>query len=139
MSELDYNGMFEYLYGMKYGEKFNSEDYPNGIPKEEFESLIMEYLPITAEQIREYAVFDEENHTYDWARLGCGNYAPTFFGTSLPEVTALTEILFCKLTCTVKCHTIDKICSLVTSLLTSAASSVHCKSVSGDCHRTLSL
>lgn len=64
MSELDYNGMFEYLYGMKYGEKFNSEDYPNGIPKEEFESLIMEYLPITAEQIREYAVFDEENHTY---------------------------------------------------------------------------
>ena len=91
MSELDYNGMFEYLYGMKYGEKFNSEDYPNGIPKEEFESLIMEYLPITAEQIRQYAVFDEENHTYDWARLGCGNYAPTFFGTSLPEVTDIKE------------------------------------------------
>lgn len=79
MSELDYNGMFEYLYGMKYGEKFNSEDYPNGIPKEEFENLIMEYLPITAEQIREYAVFDEENQTYLWARLGCFNYAPTFF------------------------------------------------------------
>ena len=76
---------------LKYGEKFNSEDYPNGIPKEEFESLIMEYLPITAEQIREYAVFDEENHTYDWARLGCGNYAPTFFGTSLPEVTDIKE------------------------------------------------
>ena len=91
MSDLDYNGMFEYLYGMKYGEKFNSEDYPNGIPKEEFESLIMEYLPITAEQIRQYAVFDEENHTYDWARLGCGNYAPTFFGTSLPEVTDIKE------------------------------------------------
>ena len=79
MSELDYNGMFEYLYGMKYGEKFNSEDYPNGIPKEEFENLIMEYLPITAEQIREYAVFDEEKQTYYWVRLGCFNYAPTFF------------------------------------------------------------
>ncbi len=65
LNELDYNGMFEYLYGMKYGEKFNSEDYPNGIPKEKFESLIMEYLPITAEQIRDYAVFDEENQTYD--------------------------------------------------------------------------
>ena len=91
MSELDYNGMFEYLYGMKYGEKFNSEDYPNGIPKEEFESLIMEYLPITAEQIREYAVFDEENQTYLWARLGCFNYAPTFFGISLPEVVAIKE------------------------------------------------
>ena len=91
MSELDYNGMFEYLYGMKYGEKFNSEDYPNGIPKEEFESLIMEYLPITAEQIREYAVFDEENQTYLWARLGCFNYPPTFFGTSLPEVVDIKE------------------------------------------------
>ena len=91
MSELDYNGMFEYLYGMKYGEKFNSEDYPNGIPKEEFESLIMEYLPITSEQIREYAAFDEENQTYLWARLGCFNYAPSFFGTSLPEVVDIKE------------------------------------------------
>ena len=91
MSELDYNGMFEYLYGMKYGEKFNPEDYPNGIPKEEFESLIMEYLPVTKEQIREYAVFDEENQTYYWARLGCFNYAPTFFGTSLPEVVNIKE------------------------------------------------
>ena len=91
MSELDYNGMFEYLYGMKYGEKFNSEDYPNGIPKEEFESLIMEYLPITAEQIRDYAVFDEENQTYYWVRLACFNYAPTFFGTSLPVVVDIKE------------------------------------------------
>ncbi len=91
MEELDYNGMYEYLYGMKYGEAFNSEKYPNGIPKEEFESLIMEYLPITAEQIQEYAVFDEENHAYFWERLGCFNYAPTFFGTSLPEVTDIKE------------------------------------------------
>ena len=51
----------------------------------------MEYLPITAEQIREYAVFDEENQTYLWARLGCFNYAPTFFGTSLPEVVDIKE------------------------------------------------
>lgn len=91
MEELDYNGMYEYLYAMKYQEKFNSENYPNGIPKEEFENLIMEYLPVTAEQIREYAVFDEENQTYAWARLGCLNYAPTFFGTSLPEVTGIKE------------------------------------------------
>lgn len=91
MEELDFNGMYEYLYAMKYGDKINSEDYPNGIPKEGFESLIMEYLPITAEQIREYAVFDEENQTYLWARLGCFNYAPTFFGTSLPEVVDIKE------------------------------------------------
>ena len=91
MSELDYNGMYEYLYAMKNGDKFNSEEYSNGIPKEEFESLIMEYLPITAEQIQEYAVFDEGNQTYDWERLGCFNYAPAFFGTSLPEVVDIKE------------------------------------------------
>ena len=91
MEALDYNGMYEYLYEMKYGEKFHSEEYPNGIPKEEFESLIMEYLPVTKEQIREYAVFDEENQTYEWVRIGCLNYTPTFFGTSLPEVTDMKE------------------------------------------------
>lgn len=34
------------------------EGYPDGIPKEEFENLIMEYLPVSAEQIREWAVCD---------------------------------------------------------------------------------
>ena len=91
MEELDYNGMYEYLYAMKYQDKFNSDDYPNGIPKEEFERVIMDYLPVTAAQIREWAVFDAENQTYAWARLGCLNYAPTFFGTSLPEVTGIKE------------------------------------------------
>ena len=108
MSELDYNGMFEYLYGMKYGEQFNSEDYPNGIPREEFESLIMEYLPITEEQIREYAAFDEENQTYLWERLGCFNYAPTFFGTSLPEVVNIKENEDGTVTLTV-----DAVCDMV--------------------------
>lgn len=91
MKDLDFNGMYEYLYAMKYQDKFNSEDYPNGIPKEEFEGLIMEYLPITAEQIRKYAVFDEENQTYVLARLGNFYYPPTSFGTSLPEVTDIKE------------------------------------------------
>jgi len=91
MSKLDYNGMFEYLYGMKYEEKVISENYTNGIPKEEFESLIMEYFPITTEQIREYAAFNEENQTYFWTELGCSNYTPTFFGTSLPEVIDIKE------------------------------------------------
>lgn len=91
MDALDYNGMFEYLYQMKYQEKFPSENYPNGIPKEEFENLIMEYLPITSEQIRKYAAFDEENQAYIWETLGCANYAPTYFGTSVPEVTDIKE------------------------------------------------
>lgn len=108
MEDLDYNGLYEYLYEMKYQEKFNSEDYPDGIPNVEFESLIMEYLPVTAEQIREYAVFDEEKQAYEWVRLGCFNYAPTYFGTSLPEVTDIRENLDGTITLTV-----DAVCEMV--------------------------
>lgn len=91
MEDLDFNGMYEYLYEENYQKKFQPEDVPDGIPKEEFEGLIMKYFPITAEQIREYAVFDEEKQTYKWAGLGCLNYAPTFFATSQPEVTDIRE------------------------------------------------
>ncbi len=108
MSELDYNGLFEYLYRMKYGEMFNSEDYPNGIPKVEFESLIMEYLPVTKEQIREYAAFDEKSQTYYWACLGGAIFAPTFFGTSVPEVVNIRENEDGTITLTV-----DAVCDMV--------------------------
>ena len=86
LEDLDYNGMYEYLYEMKYGKRFDSECYPDGIPAEEFERVITDYLPVTAIQLREWAVFDEEHQTYEWAQLGCMNYTLTYFGTSLPEV-----------------------------------------------------
>ena len=105
---LDYNGLYEYLYAMKYQEQFPSENYPDGIPKDEFESLIMEYLPVTAEEIESYAVFDEEKQTYMWERLGCFNYAPTYFGTSFPEVTDIRENKDGTLTLTV-----DAVCSMI--------------------------
>lgn len=108
MEELDYNGMYEYLYGMKFQGRFPYEDYSNGIPKEEFESLIMEYLPVTPEQIREYAVFDEKHQTYVWESLGCFNYGPTFFGTSLPEVTKIRENADGTVTLTV-----DAVCDMI--------------------------
>lgn len=108
MEELDYNGMYEYLYEKKYHEKFYSEDALGGIPREEFESLIMEYLPVTAEQIRKYAVFDEENQIYAWVRLGCFNYVPNFFGTSVPEVTDIRENEDGTVTLTV-----DAVCDMV--------------------------
>lgn len=91
MDALDYNGIYEYLYAIKYQQRFNPDNYLNGIPKEEFERLLMEYLPITTEEIREYAVFDEETQMYIWERLGCGNYDPTFWGTSIPEVVDIKE------------------------------------------------
>ena len=108
MENLDYNGMYEYLYAMKYQEQFPSENYPNGIPKGEFERLIMEYFPITTEKIQSYAAFDEQKQTYVWERLGCFNYAPAYFGTSFPEVTDIRENEDGTVTLTV-----DAVCSMI--------------------------
>lgn len=108
MEDIDYNGLYEYLYAMEYQERFQPEDYPNGIPKEDFEKLIMEYLPITEEEIQKYAVFDRKEQTYVWERLGCFNYAPTFFGTSVPEVTHIRENKDGTVTLTV-----DAVCQMV--------------------------
>ena len=91
LGTLDYNGLYEYLYRMKYGEQFQGEKYTEGIPKAEFEGLMMEYLPISEKELQEYAEFNEETNMYAWAPLGCGNYAPDFLGTSLPEVVAIKE------------------------------------------------
>lgn len=108
MEDLDYNGMYEYLYQMKYQNRFDSENYPDGIPAEEFESIITQYLPVTAEQVREWAVFDEEHQTYAWARLGCTNSDPTYFGASLPEVTKIQDNSDGTVTLTV-----DAVCDMV--------------------------
>ena len=91
LEELDYNGAYEYFYEMKYDRQFEPEQYPDGIPAEEFEDTIMDYLPVSREDLREWAMFDEEHQSYPWERLGCGNYAPNFFGTSVPEVTQIRE------------------------------------------------
>lgn len=91
MEEIDYNGLYEYLYAEKYGEMFNSDNYSNGISQEEFEALITEFLPVTAEQVREHAVYDAENQTYEYARLSCGNYSPNRFGTAAAEVVSIEE------------------------------------------------
>ena len=108
MEDLDYNGVYEYLYEMKYQETFPSEEYSEGIPAEMFESLIMEYLPVTKEQIRAYAVFDEVSQTYKWARLGAFNRSLTFFGVSVPEVVGAEENEDGTVTLTV-----DAVCDMV--------------------------
>lgn len=91
LEALDYNGAYEYLYAMKYREEFPAEDYQTGIPKEEFEHLIMEYLPVTAEEIRSYAAFDGERQTYVWKGLAYSNHISAWFETSVPEVTEVKE------------------------------------------------
>ena len=108
MQKIDYNGLYEYLYAMKYKKKFNGKKYPSGIPKDQFEQLIMEYLPVSREDIEKYASYNEKKKTYDWMRLGCFNYAPNFFGTSIPEVTKIKHNSNGTVTLT-----IDAVCEMV--------------------------
>ena len=108
MQKIDYNGLYEYLYAMKYKKKFNGKKYPSGIPKDQFEQLIMEYLPVSREEIEMYASYNEKKKTYDWMRLGCFNYAPNFFGTSIPEVTKIKHNSNGTVTLTV-----DAVCEMV--------------------------
>ncbi len=108
MQKIDYNGLYEYLYAMKYKKKFNEKKYPSGIPKDQFEQLIMEYLPVSREDIEKYASYNEKKKTYDWMRLRCFNYAPNFFGTSIPEVTKIKHNSNGTVTLTV-----DAVCEMV--------------------------
>lgn len=91
LEELDYNGLYEYLYFLKSGDRVGLETYPDGIPKAEFENLIMEYLPVTTEKLARYAVFDEEKQVYIWKRLGQLTYRANLFSTSIPEVTKIVD------------------------------------------------
>lgn len=110
LSTLDYNAAYEYLYSMKYKEHMDPDQYKEGIPAEEFEGVIMEYLPVTAEELREWAVYNETEQNYAWARLGGGNYIPSYLGTAVPEVVNVSENGDGTVTLTV-----DAVCGMVSA------------------------
>lgn len=120
LSTIDYNAVYEYFYKMKHGERLDPSKYINGIPAAEFEAVIMEYLPVTAEEIREWAAYDEKTQTYAWANLGCGNYNLSYFGTALPEVIGVKENQDGTTTLTVEavCETVIANDSVITHELT---------------------
>lgn len=91
LDTLDYAGMYEYLYVMDTGERFSLNEDAEGIAADEFERLIMKYIPVSQEIIRENTAFNKENGEYYWTGLGCMNYAPTCFDTSVPEVVDIKE------------------------------------------------
>lgn len=91
MNEIDYTGLFEYFYKMKYKKKYNPDKYGEGIPKKLFESTIKEYLNVSSKTLEKYGHFDKKSKKYRWMKLGYMNYVPKFFGTSFPEVIEIKE------------------------------------------------
>lgn len=91
MEALDFNALYESFYYLFYGEPFESEDFPEGIPAKDFENVMLRYLPVSREELREYGAYNEETGRYGCANLGCGNYSVAAFWTSVPEVKDIRE------------------------------------------------
>ena len=87
MEKLDYNGLFQYLYVVKYGKRFENDVYAEGIPKTEFEGILTEYLDITEKQLQKYASYNTETKKYDWIPLNCWNHTLNEFDEAVPEIT----------------------------------------------------
>ena len=105
---LDFSGIFLRLYAVEHGEGFPASDYPAGIPASELESLLLRYLPVTAEQLHASSSYDPALEAYAYSRHGGYAYKASFFSTSLPEVTAVRNSGDGTMTLT-----IDAVCSLV--------------------------
>ena len=88
---LDFNGLFEYMYPLKYNHAYEFSEETRGIPAPMFEGVLTEFLPVSREQLKEFAVFEEQDNCYGWAALSCGNYTPKAFDTSKPEINGISE------------------------------------------------
>lgn len=91
IEKLDFTALYEDFYLLEYKDYLDYDVAEEGIPKDEFEELLMKYLQVNVEQIRDGAVYDENNNVYLWKRFGCGNYHLDRFGESYPEVQAVRQ------------------------------------------------
>lgn len=85
--ELDFNDLYEYVYFLDNGYQVDPAKMEAGISKDSFEGLMTKYFDISKEKLRKQSSFNGK--TYQWIRLGCGNYAPGMSGFPFPEVTKL--------------------------------------------------
>ena len=91
LKNLDFNGLYQGLYFIKCQKKLDYTKYPKGIDEKEFEQVMMKYLPISSEQLKQWAAYNGKNKKYSYSRLGCLNYTPDEFWTSMPEITKIVE------------------------------------------------
>ena len=62
-----------FLYEMKYGEKLDEETAAEGIPKEQFEEVVLTFFDISVEQLEKYARFDAAAGVYPWEPINAWN------------------------------------------------------------------
>lgn len=92
MENLEYNGLYPWLYMQQYQERFPYDAFSQGVPEKAFEEVMTFWLPVTPDRLRQYASYDEQTRSYACEQLGW-SFAriPGYLGASLPEVTAVRE------------------------------------------------
>lgn len=78
------NDVFELLYAMEYGKSYEGALYPDGVPKELYESVITAYFPISGEELEALPGYQQDTHTYAWKAMGVGTVIPQI--QPFPEV-----------------------------------------------------
>lgn len=91
LSMVEPGSAFSGLYAVEHGQKPSVEQYPEGVPAEEFETLFTRYLPVSVSTLRQWADYDAGTGRYAVDLLGYGSTPPGIFGTSVPEITGVTE------------------------------------------------
>lgn len=89
LDQIEFNDLFDSLYIMKTGNRLDSAKYSEGIPKEEFESIVQTYFDITIEDLRKYARYNESKGIYPWNAIGPWNRVQQF--QPFPEVVKCVE------------------------------------------------
>ena len=73
MDRIEFNDLYEFLYEMKYGEKLDEEAAAGGIPKAQFEEVVLTYFDISVEQLEKYAHYDAAGGIYPWEPVNAWN------------------------------------------------------------------
>ena len=90
MEKIEFNDLFDFLFPMAFGKPLEEESYTDGIPKEEFETVIGRYFDITAERIERIAGYDGSTGRYPWTAVGFWNRVQQL-QPSFPEVVRCEE------------------------------------------------
>ncbi|HJD34536.1 MAG TPA: hypothetical protein H9911_08365 [Candidatus Mediterraneibacter tabaqchaliae] len=88
MDRIEFNDLYEFLYEMKYGEKLDEEAAAGGIPKVQFEEVVLTYFDISAEQLEKYARYDAAG-VYPWEPVNAWNRVRQM--QPFPEVVRCVE------------------------------------------------
>ena len=73
MDRIEFNDLYDFLYEMKYGEKPDEEAAAGGIPKAQFEEVVLTYFDISVEQLEKYAHYDAAGGIYPWEPVNAWN------------------------------------------------------------------